>query len=378
MSHMRRKLTADILIIGAGMAGASVAWHLRGRARVLLIEQEAFAGYHATGRSAAFYVETYGGPGVQPLSTASKSFLFGPPDNFSDASIVEPRGALHIARDDHQTALSAMYDTFKTSIPALARFSRSETVAIAPMLKPAWAASALYDPDCMDMNVAALHAGYVRGAEVHANEKAISITRQSDIWHVETGASEIEAPVIVNASGAWGDDIAALAGVMPLGLTPCRRTIVAFKPDNMAVNPHAPLVLDRDDTFYFKPDGEDIWASPADETPYPACDVQADELDVALALDRVESATTYQIRTVKRKWAGLRTFAPDRLPVYGFDSQAPGFFWCVGQGGWGIQTAPAAGQLCAALLLEQPLPDVLLASGVTASRYAPARLRQRG
>jgi D-arginine dehydrogenase len=373
MSEARHRLKTDVLIIGAGMAGASVAWHLHGRARVIIIDQEAYAGYHTTGRSAAFYSEIYGGPDVLPLNASSKSFLFSPPSDFSSVPLTAHRGALYAAREDQRPLLDEMYRGFNQAVPSLRFLSTLESCRMAPMLQSEWLASALYDPECKDLNVAALHAGYLRGAELYANEKVMNISRSAARWKVETSTLEIDAAIIVNSAGAWGDDVARLAGVKPVGLIPCRRTIITFRPEVAAVDPNGPLVLDAGEQFYFKPDGADIWASPADETPSLASDVQAEELDVAITIDRIQTATHYVVKTIKRKWAGLRTFAPDRLPVYGYDSSAPDFFWCVGQGGWGIQTAPAAGALCAALLLGQALPEELLKFGITASRYAPDR-----
>jgi D-arginine dehydrogenase len=360
----------DVLIIGAGIAGASIAWHLLGRTNVILLDQEAHAGYHTTGRSAAFYAELYGGPDIQPLTTASKEFLFHPPAGFSDAPLVSPRGAIYAAREKQLPVLDQMHDDFRQITPELRFLVQAERDGLLPMMKPLWKAAALYDPVCRDLNVAAIHAGFLRGQTLHLNARVLKIERQAGMWHVECTMGSYQAKTLVNAAGAWGDEIAARAGVAPIGLQPRRRTIIAFTPVGEKVDPHAPLVLDADEEFYFKPEGVDIWASPADETLMPACDVQPDEIDIAITVDRIERATNYKIETIKRKWAGLRTFAPDRLPVYGFDPHVPGFFWCVGQGGWGIQTAPAAGQLCAALILNEDIPGHLARHGITADRYA--------
>jgi D-arginine dehydrogenase len=362
---------ADVIIIGAGIAGASVAWHLRDKARVMLLERESYAGYHTTGRSAAFYAQTYGGPDVQPLSFASKSFLFAPPPGFCDGPLVSPRGALFTATPDQLSVLDMMYAEFKELAPSLRFLSQPERMSLAPMMRAPWNVAALYDPDCKDMDVAAIHAGFLRGQDMRTSVQIHRIEKTSAGWQLTTNTGVFVANIIVNAAGAWGDEVAALAGVTSLRLEPRRRTILAFTPEATRVDPAAPLVLDAEESFYFKPDGTDIWASPADETLSPACDSQPDEMDIAITIDRIERATTYKVKSVKRKWSGLRTFAPDRLPVLGFDPVAAGFFWCVGQGGWGIQTAPAAGQLCAALILNQPLPAELTDVGITAQRYAP-------
>ncbi len=360
---------ADIIVIGAGIAGASVAWHVKNRARVILLEQESTPGYHTTGRSAAFYSETYGGPEIQPLSSASKHFLFNPPADFFEGALVKPRGALYMARQDQVPLLQAQYQRFKMATPALRFLSSPEMQQFAPMMHPDWCAAALYDPDCKDMDVAALHAGYLRKADVRTGAMVQHIESTASGWKLITVAGTFFAKTLVNAAGAWGDDIARLAGVAALGLEPRRRTIITFQSE-MPVNSAAPLILDAAEEFYFKPDGTDIWASPGDETLDLPGDVQPGELDVAITIDRIERATRYKIKTIKRKWAGLRTFAPDRLPVYGFDPATPDFFWCTGQGGWGIQTAPAAGALCAALLLGDRLPQKLQNWGITPQRYA--------
>jgi D-arginine dehydrogenase len=364
-------VTADVIVIGAGIAGASVAWHLRGKARVILLEREAHPGYHTTGRSAAFYAQTYGGADVQPLSFASKSFLFAPPAGFSAVPLVSPRGALYTAVPDQVQLLDRMYAQHRTLAPSLRFLSVSERMALAPMIRAPWHAAALYDPECQDMDVAAIHAGFLRGQDVRTSAQIERIEKTTAGWQLTTTAGIFAADILVNAAGAWGDEVAILAGVAPLGLEPRRRTILAFTPETSKADPAAPLVLDAAETFYFKPDGQDIWASPADETLSPPCDSQPDEMDIAITIDRIERATSYKVKSIKRKWSGLRTFTPDRLPAFGYDPVAPNFFWCVGQGGWGIQTAPAAGQLCAALILNDALPANITDVGITAKRYAP-------
>jgi D-arginine dehydrogenase len=369
---------ADVIIIGGGIAGASVASFLSPHARVLILEAEAHVGYHTTGRSAAFFSESYGGAAVQPLSLASKAFLFAPPKEFSPVALVRPRGALHVVRRDQQAAASALMRDYAPLSPMLHIVDKAMVDRLAPMLKPDWAVSGVYDPECQDMDVDALHQGFLRrariaGAQLIVDARVTGLLRDGAGWQVHTAAAHYRAPVIVNAAGAWGDHIAAMAGLPSISLQPMRRTIITFAPSGFAVDPASPLVLDVEDQFYFKPDGHTIWASPADEAPLPACDVQADELTVAMTADRVQTATQYKITTIQRRWAGLRSFAPDRAPVYGFDHRAPGFFWCVGQGGFGIQTSVAAGELCAAQIAGRPLPDKMLALGITAARYAPQR-----
>lgn len=367
-------MTPRVAIIGAGIAGASLAYFLGGRARVTLIEGEAQPGYHTTGRSAAFYAETYGGPAVQPLTTGSKAFFEAPPGGFAAAPLLGPRGGLHIADAGALGDLAALEASFAGSGVAIERLDEASLATRLPQLRPDWRAGALWEPDCRDIDVAALHQGFLAGARragatLLADAMVTSIERRGTGWGITTSAGVIEADAVVDAAGAWGDAVAALAGVAPIGLMPLRRTVVVVDVDPPAPA-DLPLVIAADGSFYFKPDAGRLWVSPHDEIPCAAADVQPEEIDVALAIDRLERATTWRIRRLERAWAGLRTFAPDRAPVYGYDPAVPGFFWCVGQGGFGIQTAPAAGALAAALLLGETLPD-----GIDAARYAPGRFR---
>ncbi len=344
----------DIAIIGSGMAGASLGYALRDTARIIIIEAESFAGYHTTGRSAAFYTETYGGPAVRSLTTQSKNFLFSPPAGFSDVPLVHARGALHIATAVQAHRLDEMLADY-AAYPAIQRLTQDEVYARVPVLKPDKIIGGVYDPDCKDIDVSALHAGYLggcrqAGADTLYDSPVKNLKRRSTAWHIKAGDQEIRASLIVNAAGAWADTIAALAGAKTKHLTPMRRTMISFCPQPDLYDAAMPMVLDIDDQFYFKPDAGHIWASPADETPVAACDVQPEELDIALTAARIEASTRFKISHIERSWAGLRTFAPNRAPVFGFDEKIPDFFWCAGQGGFGIQTAPAASAYCAALI----------------------------
>jgi D-arginine dehydrogenase len=362
---------SEVIIIGGGIAGASLAYFLAPHARVTLLEAEAHAGMHSTGRSAAFFAETYGGPGVQPLTTASKPFLFSPPEAFADGPLVGPRGALHVARD--VAALDALEADFAGSGVRVDRLGTAATAERAPMLAAPWCRRALWEPDCMDIDVARLHQGFLTGARrngarlVHG-ARVEAIERVAGCWRASTRDAVFAAAIIVNAAGAWADAVAALAGVRPLGIQPLRRTVVVA---DLGAPPPAdlPLVIDAAGTLYFKADAGQMWISPHDETPAPASDVQPEEIDVAVAIDRFETTTVARVRRVVRSWAGLRSFAPDRLPVYGFAPEAAGFFWCAGQGGFGIQTSPAAGAMAAALLLGTPTSP----PGVDPERYSPRR-----
>ena len=338
---------ADIAIVGAGMAGASLAAEVAGHSSVLLLEAEDQPGYHSTGRSAAFWAESYGGPFVQPLTSASGPFL-------AEHGLLGPRGALHLADEDGLAALAALETEFGGDV-GFERLDRDRLEALVPGLRPGWVAG-LLEPSCADIDVAGLHALYLararrQGATLATGAEVRGLRFEGDGWTLETAAGSFRAGVVANSAGAWADRVAGLAGASPIGLQPYRRTLMQVR-----VAPPAaadlPLVIDALGRFYFKPEaGGRLWLSPHDETPCAPCDCAAEELDVAEAIDRLEGAVDWKVERVERSWAGLRTFAPDRRPVYGFDPLRPSFFWCAGQGGFGIQTAPAAARLAAALLL---------------------------
>lgn len=370
----------DILIIGAGIGGASLAYELCRQAPGLklgLLEAESHPGYHTTGRSAAFYAETYGGPTVQPLTSASKHFFQRPPRGFSDTAILHPRGALHLCHADSAGCLEALEAEFEQGNVAHQRLAPEGIIRKMPYLRPEWTQTAIWEPGCADIDVAGLHQAYLRaakqaGSELVLDARATSISRAADGWHVETPAGAFDAANIVNAAGAWADEVAKLAGVAPIGIQPLRRTIVVTE-----VRPEAPadlpVMMDAGGTLYFKPDGGRLWISPHDETPDVPHDVQPDEMDMAVALDRFEQMCDWPIRRIASKWAGLRNFAPDRLPVLGPDPDQPGFHWCAGQGGWGIQTAPAAGAISASAILGVQVPEEY--ADIDCAPYLPARFR---
>lgn len=370
----------DILIIGAGIGGASLAYALMAKApslKLALLEAEEQPGYHTTGRSAAFYAETYGGPAVQPLTSASKAFFMQPPQGFSDTAIVSPRGALHIRHADAPGSLAALEVEFREGGVAHQRLGPEGILKLVPQLRPEWSQTAIWEPGCADIDVAGLHQAYLRcarraGASLVTNARVERVTRNDARWQVTTPAGSFSATTLVNAAGAWADEVAAIAGVAPLGIQPLRRTIVVteVRPDAPA---DMPVVMDAGGSLYFKPDGGRLWISPHDETPDIAHDVQPDEMDMAVALDRFEQMCDWPIRRLASKWAGLRNFAPDRLPVIGPDPAAPGFHWCAGQGGWGIQTAPAAAAIGAGEILGAPLPAPY--ADIDVSLYLPARFR---
>lgn len=364
----------DVVIAGAGMAGASLAAEIAGDVSVLILEAEAQPGYHSTGRSAAFWSETYGGPLVQPLTAASGPFLAVPPGDFAESAFLRPRGAIHIAAADGKAALAALADEFAVSgvpLDPMARPALAETI---PGLRAGWDFG-LAEPTCTDIDVAALHAAYIRrargrGAELSTDARLLR-ARHDGHWRIDTAAGPVEAGVLVNAAGAWADPVAEAAGVAPLDIQPYRRTIAQLRIDPPAPA-DLPLVVDALERFYFKPEaGGRLWLSPQDETPCAPSDCAPEEIDIATAIDWLEQVVDWRVERVERSWAGLRSFAPDRLPVYGFDPRQPAFFWFAGQGGFGIQTAPAAAKLAAALLLGKA-PEPLVA-GIDPAPYSAAR-----
>lgn len=352
----------DIAIAGAGIAGATLAAELALHASVILLEAEEVAGYHATGRSAAFWSETYGGPSIQPLTTASHRSL-------RDGGFLQPLGSLHIGRIEDSSRVEAFLRDFADTAVELRPV---DPATIIPGLRSDWTLGVM-EPSCAYIDVAAMHAdalGRARrsGAILITGASVQRAERTGDVWRVETSAGLIEAGLVVNAAGAWADSVAELAGVRPLGIRPYRRTIVQLRTEPGAPD-ELPHVADIAGRFYFKPEpGGRLWLSPHDETPIEPCDVAPEELDVAVAIDRFEGVVDWRVTALERKWAGLRSFAPDRLPVFGFDARESGLFWCAGQGGFGIQTAPAAAALCAALILGTGMPD-----GLDPDRYAAAR-----
>ncbi len=359
----------DVLIVGGGIAGASLGAQLAGRVRTAIIEAESHCGMHATGRSAAFWLESYGGPKVAVLSAASHDFLERPPDDFSDRGFLRTRGALHLTRDE--------LPELPPGVPSRL-IEREELERMLPGVRPAWR-RALLEPGCADIDVAGLHAAYLsqfrrRDGEVATASRLTTAAHRHGKWAVQLGdGSTIRAATLVNAAGAWADQVADACGVRPIGITPKRRTMVQLRVGQTGLR-DLPLVDDAAGTFYFKGEGDrSIWLTPHDEIDSAPCDAAPDEIDIATAIDRFEQAVDWPVEAVERSWAGLRSFAADRAPVYGFDPDVPSFFWCVGQGGFGIQTAPAASLLAASLLLEEGLEAGL--SNIPTTAYSPARFR---
>lgn len=371
----------DIIIIGGGIAGFGVAAYLDNGERVLVLEKEDFPGVHATGRSAALFSETYGSPPIRALSRASRPFLTEPPGAFELASPLHPRGVLYIASVDQEQRLQelAANPLMKTAVEVL---DEAQARARCPLLKPGYVASALWEPHAQDLDVDALLQAFVKktrsaGGTIVTSCEVTAITKSPTGWRVRAGGQEYEAAVVVNAAGAWADGIAELAGVGALGVQPFLRTAVLVDPPANSDIAEWPCVMDIDEGFYFKPDAGKLLLSPADEQPVEPCDAQPEELDVAIAVDRVQQATTLEVQRVEHRWAGLRSFAPDRVPVVGFAPNAPGFFWLAGQGGYGVQTAPALSRVAAALVTGNDIPIDIREAGLDPDVLSPARFLGR-
>lgn len=361
--------TFDFAIIGAGIAGGSIAAELaEGGASVLVLEAEDQPGYHATGRSAAFWEECYGGPEIVPLTIASGTYL-------REHGFLSPRGALYIGREENRADLDNFLNRFASTGATINRLDRAGLETALPGLLPEWC-NAVWEPACADIDVAGLHAHYLArarkaGVTLECRARLSQATRNDGSWQLATeGGRNFSAAVLVNAAGAWADQVAQLAEAKPLGITPYRRTVLQLRTDP-APNADLPLVLDISGQFYFKPEAGRLWLSPHDEDPSEPCDAAPEELSVAIAIDRLEHVVDWKVEAVERKWAGLRSFAPDRLPVYGMDPRREGFAWFAGQGGYGIQTSPAAARLAAQILMGLPRDE--MTERLDASIYSPER-----
>lgn len=368
----------DVIVIGGGIAGASVAAQLSRDVRVAVLEREDQPGYHTTGRSAAIFSEIYGNAPIRALSRASRPFFFDPPADFSDAPLVGKRGSLFIARADQVDRLDA-FAALPEVAGATQRLSVKQACVICPMLRESHLGAALFEPAACDMDVHALLHGYLRqirhqGGTLITSAAVLSLDRAGSDWQVHTSAGDFHAPIVVNAAGAWVDRIAAMAGAAPVGIEPLRRTAALVDAPAGSRPATWPMTIDIDEQFYLKPDAGKILLSPADETPSPPCDAMPEDWDVAVAVDRVERATTLKITHVRRKWAGLRCFVADRSPVVGYDPALEGFFWLAALGGYGIQTAPAMGRVAAALIQRRQLPEDVLAAGLDVASLAAERL----
>ncbi|MDO9113300.1 MAG: FAD-dependent oxidoreductase [Polaromonas sp.] len=371
--------STDFLIIGGGIAAASVGYWLAPHGRVTLLEREAQPGYHSTGRSAALFMESYGTPQVRALTMASRAFLQSPPQGFAEHPLLGPRGAMMVATHGQDALLAAHWDILRAMTPHAQLLDSAGACARVPALRPGKVLGAVYEPDAADMDVHAIHQGYLRGLR-HAGGRVVcdaevtALARVGGLWRAQAGGQVYEAPVVLNAAGAWADMVAALAGLPGIGLEPRRRSAFIFAPPEGVNTSGWPMTGGVSEDWYFKPDAGMLLGSPANADPVAPHDVQPEEMDIALAIHRIEEMTTLSIRRPTRTWAGLRSFVADGDLVGGFDAQAPGFFWVAAQGGYGIQTSAAMGETCAALARGLPVPGRIAAFGLTAAMLSPSRL----
>ena len=368
--------TCDVLIIGGGMAGASCGYFLAGDAEVVLLEREEQPGYHTTGRSAALFYESYGNATIRKITKATRSFLETPPDGFAAGPILSPRGMLTVATEELVGQLDA--HAGQEGGPRTETVEGDALFELAPFLRRDRIVKGIYETDAMDIDVNALLQGFLRGMRAKGGRTVTdaevqSLARTGAVWRLETRAGTFEAPVVVNAAGAWCDAIAAMAGVPEVGLVPKRRTAFTFDPPAGADVARWPGVDLVDESWYVIPNAGRVLGSPADETPSDPCDAQPDEYDVAVAVDRIMTDTTFDIRRLASRWAGLRSFVADKSPVVGFDPTTEGFLWLAGQGGYGIQTSAGMGRLSASMACGGGIPEDMTALGLTAADLAPDR-----
>ena len=372
--------TADFIVIGAGIGGASIAYWLSQRARVIVLEGEGHAGFHSTGRSAALFMESYGPGQVRALTRASLDFFRNPPAGFCDHALLAQRGAFVFAGPGQEDLLAAHEASVRATSSVVERLDAQAALALLPVLRPDYVIGGILEKDASDIDVDALLQGFLRGvrkqgSHVVLNAAVTSLQRDGDIWEVRTATDTYRAPIVVNAGGAWADAIARMAGAAPVGLVPKRRSAFIFAPPEDMPSAHWPLFLDVAESFYVKPDAGMLLGSPCNADPVAPHDVQAEELDIAIAIDHIERMTTLRIRRPTHVWAGLRSFVADGEMVGGYDPALPGFFWAAGQGGYGIQSAPGAGRYYASVLLGED-PDPALASfGFEPARISPARFQ---
>lgn len=368
----------DAIVIGAGIAGASVAYFMAPHARVLVLEREAYAGMHSTGRSAALFCETYGSPQVRALTRATRPFLTQPPEGFAAQPILRRIGATVIGSAAQVDDVRAMYEAIVPFTRDIELHDQARVLAMVPVLRPEAARIGLHEPGASDIDVNELHQGFLRGLRARGGELRLNvgiraISRSAGNWQVDDGEQAFRAPLLLNAAGAWVDQVATLAGVTPIGITPKRRSVFLFDPPENVATAHWPFITSFDESFYFKPDAGLLLGTCANADPVEPHDVQPEDYDIALGIHRIEEATTLTIRRPRRSWAGLRSFVADGDLVGGFAPDAPGFFWVAAQGGYGIQTSAAMGEACANLALGRPLPSPLVDAGLSASMLAPRR-----
>lgn len=369
----------DIIIIGAGIAGASAGFELAQDHGVLLLEMETHPGYHATGRSAALYTEIYGNAVIRKLAKFSRPFLENPPAGFSEFPLLKQRGGLFLARSDQKESLQNELEHIAATGGKVEVLDEGEMVSLFPALKAGYATAGIYDAQSLDIDVDGLHKGFLRlmkqkGGKLQTSSKVEALAPFQEGWRVKTEKEEFSCRILINAAGAWAGKIGQQAGAKDIGLVPMRRTAFLFEPPQGFETESWPMVIDIDEKFYLKPDSGKLLGSPADQTPVPPQDARPQDWDIAVAVERMQAVLGFEIRHIRHKWAGLRSFVADKTPVVGFDPHVKNFFWLAGQGGYGIKTSPALAACCASLIRDGTLPESMQAVGLTKDLLSPKRL----
>jgi len=369
----------DFIVVGGGIAGVSAAYELAAHGSVCLLEREHQLAFHTTGRSAAISMESYGNQQIRALTCASRAFYETPPEGLAEHPLWAPRGALIVASQDREAQLRSRYDVVQQQVPQARLLDAREVLELVPYLAEGRWHAGIYEASAFDLDVHGIHAGYLAGmrqraAVVRREAEVVEAVRSQGQWRLRSRDGDVlQAPVVVNAAGAWADELAALCGVPTVGVRALRRTVLAVDP-HCDVH-HTPYLGTLDEDIFIKPEAGRLIVSPCDETPSVPCDAQPEELDLAITMDRLESTTRLRPRAIVNKWAGLRTFVADRSPVLGSDDQAPGFVWLAAVGGYGIQAAPAIARLCAAAAMGHAMPVDLQGLGLKYEHFAPARCR---
>ena len=366
----------DVLVVGGGMGGVSAGFELSFDGTVAVLEREEQLAVHATGRSAAIFMETYGNGPVRALTSGSRGFYQSPPPGFTEEPLLSPRGALFLSDAEHEAELRELHRSVRQLVPSVTWVEGGELERLVPCLAPGRWVAGVHEPGAVDIDVHEVLQGYLRGLRarggtVVTGAEVQALRREGGAWIATTPAGQFSAPLLVNAAGAWADRVGAMAGARPIGLNPLRRTAITIDAP-MDVS-RWPFVSDVTEQFYFKPDARRLLVSPCDETPVEPCNAAPDDYDVAVAVDQLERATTLRVASVPHRWAGLRSFVKDRTPVVGPDPQVEGLVWLAAQGGYGIQAAPALARLCRALASGRGVPADLVACGLQAAMLVPGR-----
>ena len=371
-------------VVGGGIAGASAAYHLLKADRsleIILVEAEDQLGYHTTGRSAALLLENDGTESTRSIVQASVDFLLNPPEGLTENVFVRPRDVMHIATFEQSASVDRFLEENSTGRIPTKEISKSEAKKRFPALREEGLDRVVVDEGAGDIDVHCLHQAYLNnflknGGQIKPSTRIDSATRNGDHWNLETKMGDIPVDLIVNAAGAWGDQVAIRAGCDLVCLQLRRRSAISVNSSEPNIQKWG-MIADIDLQFYCKPDGQQLLCSLAEENPSEPCDAKHDEADVALAIERINAATTLDIRSVQTAWTGLRTFAPDRSMVIGPDTTDDSFFWCVGQGGTGIMTSPGVGRLLADLFTAGKPSEHFYKTGLKQEDIFPNRFRKK-